>query len=144
MGKPLSEQLANLSARAKNFEDAAAAAQKEAHDKVVARLAQAQAAAEETIQKVNQNIKSASDTTSAKWNGLKAKIAADIDNLKSKVAQKKHDLDVKRAANYAELLDEDASFAVDYAIASVEQAKVAVLDAIAGHLEVEKAKRVAA
>ena len=144
MAKPLSEQLANLSARAKNFEDAAAAAQKEAHDKVVARLAQAQAAAEETIQKVNQNIKSASDTTSAKWNGLKAKIAADIDNLKSKVAQKKHDLDVKRAANYAELLDEDASFAVDYAIASVEQAKVAVLDAIAGHIEVEKAKRVAA
>ena len=144
MSKPLSEQLANLSARAKNFEDAAAAAQKEAHDKVVARLAQAQAAAEETIQKVNQNIKSASDTTSAKWNGLKAKIAADIDNLKSKVAQKKRDLDVKRAANYAELLDEDASFAVDYAIASIEQAKVAVLDAIAGRLEVEKAKRKAA
>jgi tripartite-type tricarboxylate transporter receptor subunit TctC len=92
----------------------------------------------------SQNIKSASDTTSAKWNGLKAKIAADIDNLKSKVAQKKHDLDVKRAANYAELLDEDASFAIDYAIASIEQAKVAVLDAIAGRLEVEKAKRTAA
>jgi hypothetical protein len=144
MGRPLSEQLANLSARAKNIEDAAAAAQKEAHDKVVARVAQAQAAAEETIQKVNQNIKSASDTTSAKWNGLKAKIAADIDDLKSKVAQKKHDLDVKRSANYAELLDEDASFAIDYAGASIEQAKVAVLDAIAGHLEVEKAKRTAA
>ena len=144
MGKPLSEQLANLSARAKNIEDAAAAAQKEAHDKVVARVARAQAAAEETIQKVNRNIKSASDTTSAKWNGLKAKIDADIDNLKSKVAQKKHDLGVKRAANYAELLDEDASFAIDYAIATIEQAKVAVLDAIAGHLEVEKAKRTAA
>ena len=144
MGKPLSEQLANLSARAKNIEDAAAAAQKEAHDKVVARVAQAQAAAEETIQRVNQNIKSVSDTTSAKWNGLKAKIAADMDNLKSKVAQKKHDLDVKRAANYAELLDEDASFAIDYAIASIEQAKLAVLDAIAGRIEVEKAKRTAA
>lgn len=144
MGKPLSEQLANLSARAKNIEEAAAAAQKEAHDKVVARVAQAQAGAEETIQKVNQNIKSASDSTSAKWNGLKAKIAADIDNLKSKVAQKKRDLDVKLAANYAELLDEDASFAIDYAIASIEQAKLAVLDAIAGRLEVEKAKRTSA
>ena len=44
----------------------------------------------------------------------------------------------------AQLLDEDASFAIDYAIASIEQAKVAVLDAIAGHLEVEKAKRAAA
>ena len=65
-----------------------------------------------------------------------------MDNLKSKVAQRKHDLGVKRAANYAQLLDEDASLAIDYAIASVDQAKVAVLDAIAGHLEV--AKRTAA
>ena len=142
--KPLSEQLANLSVRAKQAEDAAAAAQKEAHDKVVASVAQAQASAEQAVQKVNQNIKSASDTASAKWNGLKAKIAGDIDNLKSKVAEKKHDLDVKRAANYAEGLDEDASFAIDYAIASIEQAKVAVLDAIAGRLAVEKAKRTAA
>ncbi len=151
MGKPLSEQLANLSVRAKNIEDTVAAAQKEAHDKVVARIAQAQATAEEALQKVNQNIKSASNTKSAssdtasdKWNGLKAKIAADMDDLKSKVAQRKHDLSVKRAANYAQLLDEDASFAIDYAIASLEQAKVAVLDAIAGRLEVEKAKRTAA
>lgn len=85
-----------------------------------------------------------SSATCPAWNGLKAKIAGDIDNLKSKVAQTKHDLDVKRAANYAELLDEDASFAIDYANASIEQAQLAVLDAIAGHLEVEKAKRTAA
>ena len=142
--KPLSEQLANLSVRVKNAEDAATAAQEEAHDKVVARVAQAQAAAEEAVQKVNQNIKSASDTASVKWNGMKAKIAADMDDLKSKVAQRKHDLSIKRAANYSQLLDEDASFAIDYAIASIEQAQVAVLDAIAGHIEVEKAKRTAA
>jgi hypothetical protein len=141
--KPLSEQLANLSVRVKNTEDAAAAAQKEAHDKVVIRVAQAQANAEQAVQKVNQNIKSASDTASTKWNGLKAKITADMDDLKLKVAQRKHDLSVKHAANYSQLLDEDVSFAIDYAAASIEQAKVAVLDAIAGHLEVENAKRTA-
>ena len=64
--KPLSEQLAELSVRVKNTEDAAAAAQKEAHEKVVASVAQAQASAEQAVQKVNQNIKSASDTASAK------------------------------------------------------------------------------
>lgn len=37
MVKPLSAQLADLSVRAKNAEDAAAVAQKEAHDKLVAR-----------------------------------------------------------------------------------------------------------
>ena len=127
----------------KNTEDAAAAAHKEGHDKVFARVAQAQANAEQAVQKVNQNIKSASDTASGKWNGLKAKITADTDDLKSKVAQRKHDTSVKRAANYSQLLDEDASFAIDYAAASIEQAKVAVLDAIAGRLEVENAKRTA-
>jgi prophage DNA circulation protein len=141
--KPLSEQLADLSVRAKNAEESAAAAQKEAHDKVAARVAQAQATAEQAVQKVTQNIKSANDTASSKWNGMKAKIAADMDDLKSKVAQRKHDLSVKRAANYSQLLDEDASFAIDYAIASIEQAKVSVLDAIAGHIEVEKAKSTA-
>ena len=143
MGKPVSEQLANLSVQAKKAEDTVAAAQKETHDKIVARVAQAQAAAEEAVQKVNQNIKSAGDMASTKWNGLKAKVAADIDGLKSKVAQRKHDFGVKRAQNYSQLLDDDATFAIDYAIASIEQAKLAVLDAIAGRIEVEKAKTAA-
>jgi hypothetical protein len=116
---------ANLSVRAKHTEDARQRRRRRPNDKVVARVAQAQASAEEAVQKVNQNIKSASDTASAKWNGMKVKIAADMNDLKSKVAQRKHDLSVKRAANY-------------------KQAEVAVLDAIAGHLEVEKAKRTAA
>ena len=113
-------------------------------DGVLAGRGVAQAAAEQAVQKVQQNVQSASDTASAKWNGLKAKIAADMSDLKSKVTERKHDLTVKRAANYSQLLDEEASFAIDYAIASIEQAKVAVLDAIAGRLAVEKAKRTAA
>jgi hypothetical protein len=140
MVKPLSEQLSVLSARAKSAEDAVAAAQKEAHDKVVARVEQAHAAAEEAVQKVDRNIKSVGDTASKNWNGLRAKIAADMDALKAKVAQRKHDRGVKHAENYSEMLDNEASIAIDYAVASIEQAKVAVLDAIAGRAEVIKAK----
>jgi hypothetical protein len=44
MPKPLSEQLAELSVRAKHAEDAVAAAKKEARDKVVARKEQARGA----------------------------------------------------------------------------------------------------
>jgi hypothetical protein len=75
---------------------------------------------------------------------LSLQIAADMDDLKAKVAQRKHDLDVKSAAHHSKLLDEYASLAIDYANASIEQAKVAVLDAIVGHIEAEKAKRTAA
>jgi hypothetical protein len=87
MGKPLSEQLADLSARAKQAEDAVAVAKQEAHDKVEARTEQARAVA----------------------------------------AQQ-------------ELLEWEAGIAVDYAIASFEQAKWAVLDAIVGRAEAQQAK----
>ena len=49
MVKPLSAQLADLSVRAKNAEDAVTAAQKEAHEQVVARTEQAHAAATAAI-----------------------------------------------------------------------------------------------
>jgi hypothetical protein len=48
---------------------------------------------------------------------------------------------VKRAANRADRLEWEAEFAIDYAIASVEQAKLAVLDAVDGRLAAEEAKQ---
>ena len=137
----LSEQLADLSARAKNTEDAMSAAQKEAHDKIVARKDQARAAATKAMETVNQEIKSVGDSASKNWSAVKAKIDADMITLKADVARVKHDRDVKRAEKRAENLEWEAGFAIDYAIASVEQAKLAVLDAIDGRLSAEEAKQ---
>ena len=53
MPKPLSEQLAELSIRAKHAEDALAAATKEAQDQVEARKEKARAAAMATAEKMN-------------------------------------------------------------------------------------------
>jgi hypothetical protein len=92
MVKPLSEQLADLSVRAKSTEDALAAAQKEAHDKTEARKQQARAAATKAIEKVNQEVKSAGDSATRDWNTVKAKIASDMTTLKANVAHAKHDL----------------------------------------------------
>jgi hypothetical protein len=78
MVKPLSEQLADLSVRAKHAEDAFSAAQKEAHD---ARKQKACDAATTAVEKVNQELKSANDTTVRNWSTLKAKVAADINVL---------------------------------------------------------------
>ena len=140
MTKPLSEHLAELSVRAKHAEDAFAAAQKEAHDKVVARKEQARAAAAAAVEKVNNDIKSAQDTATRNWSAVRAKIAADINSLKADVAHKKHDLDAKRAQNYADRLEWEANVAIDYAIAAVQQAEWAALDAIVGRAEAQKAK----
>jgi hypothetical protein len=140
MVEPLSQQLYDLSVRAKKVEDDAAAAQREARDKIMARREQARAAAKTATEKVNQKIKSAENTATANWNAFKAKVAADIDGLKAMVAERKQEHDVKRAENTAERLEWEAGVAVDYAIACIEQAEVAVLDAIAGRSEAEAAR----
>jgi hypothetical protein len=139
MTKRLSEQLADLSVRAKNTEDAVTAAEKEAHDKIVVRKQQARAAATAAVEKVNQEIKSAGNTATRDWTSVKAKIASDMTNLKADAVHAKHDFDARHAENRAERKEWEAGFAIDYAIASVEQAKLAVLDAIDSRAEAEQA-----
>jgi hypothetical protein len=141
MTKRLSEQLADLSVRAKSAEQALDAAEKEAHDKIVTHREQAHAAATKAVEKVNQEVKSANDTAARNWSTVKAKIADDMNHLKTNIAHAKHERDVKRAENRADRLEWEAGFAIDYAIASVEQARLAVLDAVDGRLAVEEAKQ---
>ena len=93
------------------------------------------------VEKVNQKIKSANDDAARDWNAMKAKVAADIAALKTNVAEVKHNHDVKRAERRADGLEWEAGFAIDYAIASVEQANLAVLDAIDGRVQAELAKQ---
>jgi len=144
----LSEQLADLSVRAKHAEDAVTAAEKEAHEKVMTRREQARAAAAAAIEKVDRNIKSAGndvksmgDAAARKWAALQTKITGDLQSVKAGIAQKKHDWDAKRAESQADRLEWEAELAVDYAIAAVEQAELAVLDAVAGRQEAAQAQR---
>ena len=140
MTKRLSEQLADLSAHAKSAEDALDVAQKSAHDKVVALQKDAHAAATKAVEKVNQEVKSAGDKATRNWDAMKAKISDDVSHLKAKVAHAKHERDVKLASERADTLEWEAGVAIDYAISSVEQAKLAVLDAIDGRLAAKEAE----
>lgn len=139
--KSLSEQLAELSIRAKNTEAAFAAAQKEARDKIEARKAEALSAAKTAVEKMSQQIKSVGESASRDRQALQAKIATDVNTLKAFAAQAKHDIKTNLAEDRAKILEEDAGFAIDYAVASIEQAQLAVLDAIEARLGAEQAKR---
>jgi hypothetical protein len=141
MVKRLSEQLADLSVRAKKAEDMAAVAEKEARDKIEARREEAHAAAVAATEKIDQQVKSVKDSASRNWSALKAKIEADVQALKAGIALRKREREAKHAEHDAERLEWEAAFAIDYAVASVEQAKLAVLDAIAGRVDAEEAKR---
>lgn len=140
MVKRLSDRLYDLSVRAKNFETAVTAAQKEGHDKVVARTAEARASATASVDKVKQSLKAARDAGSTKWGAMEAKLGADMDALKTRVSEKKRALDARIAERDAEDAEDDAGFAIDYAISSIEQAKLAAFDAISARLNAEAAK----
>ena len=140
MAKRLSDQLSDLSVRAKNLETAVTAAQKEGHDKLVSRTAEARASATAAVDKVKQSVKAASDAGSTKWGAMEAKLGADMDALKTRVSEKKRAIDAKIAERDAEDAEDDAGFAIDYAIASIEQARLATFDAISARLDAEAAK----
>jgi hypothetical protein len=129
-----------LSVRAKSAEDAAATAQKSAREKAGALRDEARATASAATDKVKQEVNAAKDKTSRDWSTLQAKLKADTDSLKAAVAARKHEIDTDHAENAAERLEWEARIAIDYAIASVEQAKYAVLDAIVGRVEAETAR----
>jgi hypothetical protein len=141
MAKRLSEQLADLSVRAKSVEDAFAAAQKEAHEKLDARKEQARAAAKKAVERVNQEIQAATAPAARDLTAVKAKISADLNALKVDIQRAKEKLDVKVAEKRAEDLEWEAGFTIDYAVASIEQAKFAVLDAIEARSAAERVKR---
>ena len=90
---------------------------------------------------MNQEVKSANETATRNWSSVKAKIADDVNHLKANFAHAKHEHDVKRAENKADRLEWEAGFAIDYAIAAVEQARLAVLDAVDSRLAAEEAKQ---
>ena len=90
---------------------------------------------------MNLEVKFVKDTATRDWKALEAKIAADIQALKVGIAQRKREREAGRAEHTAERLEWEASFAIDYAVASIEQAELAVLDAIAGRVEAEQARR---
>ena len=56
------------------------------------------------------------------------------------VATEEEDL-ARRAEKEADRLEPDAGLAIDYAIAAVDQARLAVLDALAGRIRAEETRR---
>ena len=138
--KPLSTQLADLSVRAKNAEESVAKAQKETHAKLAAVKEQARADVDTALARLDRDIKSAGDKGSGLWDSLKAKVAADKTAWDAKLSQIKHDVSAGLAEDYAVQTEWEASFAIAYAEAAIEEAKAASLDAVAARIQAEKAK----
>jgi hypothetical protein len=138
--KPLSENLSAMSERAKKVEDNFAAAKTEASEQLAERREKARAQITATIDRIDGDLERAGDRATSDFAGFKQKVAGDRDRLKKGFEQGKHDLQVRQTENRAEDYEFDAALAIDYAVSTIEQAELAVLDALSARIEAETTK----
>ena len=95
--KPLSQQLADLSVRAKKAEDDAAAARTEAREKIQARVDKLQADTTARVSKVDAAAAAAKDAAVGQWTALQRQIKTDNDRIRADIAANKAEHDKARA-----------------------------------------------
>jgi len=138
--KTLSEKLSNLSTKAKKFEDNFAATKHETQERIAQRREQVRASSQAAIQRVQDKVDSTRDHADARWNAFKTKLAADAQSVRENVEQKRLEIKARHAENYAGDMAAEAAASIDYAIASIDMAELAVLDAIAAQDQADMAK----
>ena len=128
--KPLSEQLAALSVRAKKAEDDAAAARKEARATVQARLDKLQTDSSARVAQMDAAAASAKDAAVGQWTTLQQQIKAQNDRIRADLSATKAEHDAARAERKADRAEENAEAAIAFAYDAIGYAESAVLDAV--------------
>ncbi len=129
MAKPISEQLADLSARTKEAEQAVAAAKDRGSAMVQQREEEIKADADQRKQNLSQHVSDDRDSVAAQWSGLTNKVQSDIDGLRAKVDYKMYEHDRDRAIRAADDAEVSAERAIYFALDAIDYAETAVLDA---------------
>jgi hypothetical protein len=87
---------------------------------------------------VHAKVGQAADRAHSQWRSMKLDAETKIDDLHERVEAKRDERDVKKAERHAEAAEEDAVDAVDFACWAIQQAELAVLDAIAARVWADK------
>ena len=128
------QQLDGLAQRAAGTLAAVRAASAEDRLAVGARIEQAQGDIDLALKGARLQLGEATDSTHGLWARLKADAGSKLDDLRSAVSQRRHDLDADAASAEADWAEADAFDAIDYAEWAVDNARLAVLDAIDARL----------
>ena len=134
----LSDQLSKLAARAKQAEDRAAEAKVEARTDLEQDVKAAREASQAKAEALRDSVRTNQAELSTWWNDMGRAWEQHLANFREHVDSKKAAHDLKTARRYAEQSDVEASYAIDYAYAAVEEAEYAVLDATLAHVHADE------
>ena len=126
----ISDQIDALQKRAADLKSSFDKSRKETNEQVKARLSHAKADIDARQGAAKDKAEQAADRTQSQWKSMKADAAAKVQALHDRVDRKRDEHDVKEAARDADVAEQDAADALDYASWAVDQAQLAVLDAV--------------
>jgi hypothetical protein len=133
----LSDMLSELAQRARDAEDRARAASAEAKDKVRQRADEASASAHQKADELKQRSDASRQEASDRWGEVHRNWATHVDKVHAKFAEAKGKQDRAWSQMDADLAADDARAACSFAIAAVEEAESATLDAILAQMEAD-------
>ena len=134
----LSDQLTELTARAKEAEDRAAAARDKSKAGLQADVETARASAQERAKKLRESAEANKNKLSVWWYDLQRTWNEHIAKIRDDIDTKRAEHDEDRAERRAEHRADDAAFAVDFAYTAIEEAEYAVLDAALARKEADE------
>jgi peptidoglycan hydrolase CwlO-like protein len=126
----LHKQIDTLQKQVKDLKHSADHARKETSEQVEARITEVKADIGARSEAVRDKTAQAADRAESHWEAAKAEAAAKIRDLQGRIDRKRDQRDVKKAEEEAVAAELDANDAVAFASWAVDQAHLAVLDAI--------------
>jgi hypothetical protein len=129
----LSDQLSALVAKAKQVEDRVAAARQKTRAELEADVSNARESSQAQADALHQQAEASKGKLSAWWDKVQRSWHEHVAAVRKGAEERRAAHDAKAAQRAAEEADEDASYAISYAYAAIEEAQYAVLDADLAH-----------
>jgi|HubBroStandDraft_6_1064221.scaffolds.fasta_scaffold1062017_2 hypothetical protein len=133
----LSDQLSALAARAKEAEDHAAAAKQKAKDDLQEDVEVAHASAAARGDMLRKKAKDKQDAAAAGWDKVQRSWNKHLAAARTDLDNRKEVHDLKSAQRAADRAQDNAVWAVDYALAAVDEADYAVQSAILAQMDAD-------
>lgn len=138
MMKRLSDELSELSVRAKKTEDVIDAAVARDRERLQARLDTLKSSVTDQTAKAGEQMAKARADVETKWRGLQTTLDSHFAGMRAKAEQHKVERDIRRAEHRADDAEHDAIDAVDFALYALDQAEYAIIEAAVSRAEADE------
>lgn len=128
--KKLSDDLDKLAGRAEKVKDTVKAAEQESKDKLEAAISKSKADAKTRQDEFKAQVKAKQTATAQKWEDLQNSHNEKVQQAKNKIEAVKEAHEAKRARHLADALAVDAEDLIRFAWMAIDDAELAVLEAI--------------